>query len=85
MASSKKQSRRAKATTSTRRRKPCFFCKEGIEQVDYKDFTTLRRFMSERGKIRSRRTTGACRRHQRQVSVAIKLARELALLPYTTR
>jgi small subunit ribosomal protein S18 len=85
VANPKKQSRRARPAASGRRRKYCFFCKEGVEQVDYKDFTTLRRFMSERGKIRSRRTTGACRRHQRQVSVAIKLARELALLPYTTR
>lgn len=85
MANPKKQSRRARPTTSARRRKFCSFCKEGVETVDYKDFTTLRRFMSERGKIRSRRTTGACRRHQRQVSVAIKLARELALLPYSTR
>jgi small subunit ribosomal protein S18 len=64
------------------RRKPCPYCKEKIEQVDYKDLTALRRFISERGKIRSRRITGACRRHQNQVSRAIKRARELALLPY---
>jgi len=56
-----------------------------VEMVDYKDYGTLRRFMSERGKIRSRRTTGACRRHQRQVAVAIKRAREVALLPYSSR
>ena len=72
-------------TTGNRRRKYCFFCKEDVEKVDYKDFGTLRRFMSERGKIRSRRTTGACRRHQRQVAVAIKRAREVALLPYSSR
>ena len=71
--------------TGNRRRKYCYFCKEDIEVVDYKDFGTLRRFMSERGKIRSRRTTGACRRHQRQVAVAIKRAREVALLPYSSR
>jgi small subunit ribosomal protein S18 len=64
------------------RRKPCLFCKEKVEQVDYKDVTTLRRFISERGKIRSRRITGACRRHQSQVARAVKRARELALLPY---
>jgi small subunit ribosomal protein S18 len=64
------------------RRKPCPYCKEKIEQVDYKDLSALRRFISERGKIRSRRITGACRRHQNQVSRAIKRARELALLPY---
>lgn len=64
------------------RRKPCPYCKDKIEQVDYKDLSALRRFISERGKIRSRRITGACRRHQNQVSRAIKRARELALLPY---
>ena len=64
------------------RRKPCLFCKDKIEQVDYKDTATLRKFISERGKIRSRRITGACRRHQSQVATAVKRARELALLPY---
>jgi small subunit ribosomal protein S18 len=53
-----------------------------VEQVDYKDLSSLRRFISERGKIRSRRITGACRRHQSQVARAVKRARELALLPY---
>jgi small subunit ribosomal protein S18 len=53
-----------------------------VEQVDYKDLSALRRFISERGKIRSRRITGACRRHQSQVARAVKRARELALLPY---
>lgn len=80
-----KKQRRARPAAGGRRRKYCYFCKEGVETVDYKDYVTLRRFMSERGKIRSRRTTGACRRHQRQVAVAIKRAREIALLPYTTR
>ena len=64
------------------RRKPCLFCKDKIEQVDYKDVATLRKFISEKGKIRSRRITGACRRHQSQVARAVKRARELALLPY---
>ncbi len=64
------------------RRKPCLHCKEKIEQVDYRDLATLRKFVSERGKIRSRRITGACRRHQSQVARAVKRARELALLPY---
>jgi small subunit ribosomal protein S18 len=53
-----------------------------VDQVDYKDISSLRRFISERGKIRSRRITGACRRHQNQVARAVKRARELALLPY---
>ncbi len=52
--------------------------------MDYKDLSLLRRFVSERGKIRSRRITGACRRHQSQVARAVKRARELALLPYVT-
>lgn len=64
------------------RRKPCPYCRDKIDQVDYKDVSMLRRFMSERGKIRSRRITGACRRHQSQLARAIKRARELALLPY---
>ena len=64
------------------RRKSCPYCKEKVEQVDWKDITALRKFVSERGKIRSRRITGACRRHQNQISRAIKRARELALLPY---
>ncbi len=85
MGNPKKQQRRPRPTTGSRRRKYCFFCKEDIDVVDYKDYGTLRRFMSERGKIRSRRTTGACRRHQRQVAVAIKRAREVALLPYSSR
>ena len=73
-----------KGGPGTGRRKPCLFCKDKIEQVDYKDTTSLRRFVSERGKIRSRRITGACRRHQNQVAQAVKRARELALLPYVS-
>ncbi len=64
------------------RRKPCPFCRDKVEFVDYKDITTLRKFISDRGKIRSRRITGACRRHQNQIATAVKRARELALLPY---
>jgi small subunit ribosomal protein S18 len=64
------------------RRKPCPYCRDKVDRVDYKDVSTLRRFISERGKIRSRRITGACRRHQSQVARAVKRARELALLPY---
>ncbi len=64
------------------RRKPCPYCRDKVEQVDYKDLSALRRFISDRGKIRSRRITGACRRHQNQVARAVKRARELALLPY---
>jgi small subunit ribosomal protein S18 len=64
------------------RRKPCQFCRDKVDLVDYKDFGTLRRAMSEKGKIRSARITGACRRHQSQLARAIKRARELGLLPY---
>jgi len=56
-----------------------------VEQVDYKDVSAIRRFISDRGKIRSRRITGACRRHQNQVARAVKRARELALLPLRCR
>ncbi len=66
------------------RRKSCPYCKDKVEQVDYKDVATLRRFVSERGKIRSRRISGACRRHQNQLATAVKRARELALLPYVS-
>jgi small subunit ribosomal protein S18 len=64
------------------RRKSCYFCKDKVDQVDYKNTNQLRRYISEKGKIRSRRITGACRRHQEQVAVAVKRAREMALLPY---
>lgn len=67
------------------KKKVCLFCKEHTQWVDYKDVSLLRRFMSERGKIRSRRVTGNCTQHQREVQVAIKTARELALLPYVQR
>jgi|SRR5579875_1305448 len=67
------------------KKKVCVFCKEHVTWVDYKDVNLLRRFMSDRGKIRSRRVTGNCAQHQRDVQVAIKTARELALLPYTQR
>ena len=64
------------------RRKSCQYCRDKVEFVDYKDITALRKFISDRGKIRSRRITGACRRHQNQIATAVKRARELALLPY---
>ena len=64
------------------RKRNCHFCREKVEEVDYKNINQLRRYISEKGKIRSRRITGACRRHQNQLSVAVKRAREMALLPY---
>ena len=67
------------------KKKVCVFCSEHIAYVDYKDVNLLRRFMSDRGKIRARRVSGNCAQHQAHVAVAIKTARELALLPYATR
>jgi len=64
------------------RRRSCRFCNDKVEDVDYKDAATLKRYVSEKGKIRSRRVTGACRHHQVQLSAAVKRAREMALLPY---
>ena len=66
------------------KRKSCYFCREKVDEVDYKNYNQLRRYISEKGKIRSRRITGACRRHQEQIAVAVKRAREMALLPYVT-
>ena len=60
------------------------FCKEKVSYVDYKDTTLLRKFISDRGKIRARRVTGNCVQHQRDVATAVKNAREVALLPYTS-
>jgi small subunit ribosomal protein S18 len=87
MARSSPSTRRAPKDAIRRggKKKVCIFCKEHIEFVDYKDVNLLRRFMSERGKIRARRVSGNCAQHQRDVAVAIKTARELALLPYTQR
>lgn len=67
-----------------KRRKVCAFCVDKVEQIDYKDSAKLRRFLSERSKILPRRTTGTCAGHQRQLTEAIKRARQIALLPYVT-
>ncbi|MFH1068900.1 MAG: 30S ribosomal protein S18 [Candidatus Glassbacteria bacterium] len=64
------------------RRKTCYFCENIIKSIDYKDSRQLLRFLTERGKIVPRRTSGTCARHQRQLSLAIKRARYLALIPY---
>jgi len=66
------------------KRKNCTFCSEKAEFIDYKDVGRLRRFVTERGKILPRRISGNCARHQRVLATAIKRARELALLPYTS-
>jgi small subunit ribosomal protein S18 len=80
----KRSSRRPRppSQSSGGRRKSCHFCRDKVDLIDYKDFQSFRRYLSDRGKIRSRRITGACRRHQNQLATAVKRARELALLPY---
>ena len=65
------------------RKKVCAFCVDKIDHIDYKEPMKLRRFISDRGKIEPRRKTGTCARHQRRLTIAIKRARHLALLPYT--
>ena len=65
-----------------RRRKVCVFCAEGAKPIDYKDVATLKKYISERGKILPRRITGNCARHRRTRTLAIKRARHIALLPY---
>ncbi len=85
-----RKQRAAPTSTSTRRRggrmsdrgRPRKYTKLGVEEIDYKDLTTLRRFISDRGKVRSRRVTGLSRAHQAELGLAIRRARELALLPY---
>ena len=83
-----KQDTRTRKRVSPReaqtRRRNCYFCREGIVEVDYKNVGVLRRFVSEKSKIRSRRITGACRRHQNQISIAVKRAREMALMHYVS-
>ena len=67
-----------------KRRKVCQFCVDKATFIDYKDTAKLRRYMSERSKILPRRTTGVCAMHQRELTEAIKRARQIALLPYVT-
>ena len=64
------------------RRKVCTFCVEKAEAIDYKDVAKLRKFLTESGKILPRRMTGVCARHQRELAVAVKRARQMALIPY---
>ena len=66
------------------RRKVCSFCVEKVETIDYKDVPRLRKFISDRSKILPRRVTGTCAAHQRELTTAIKRARHVALLPYTS-
>lgn len=67
----------------TPRRKVCAFCVDKTDQIDYKDVGRLRRFISDRGRIEPRRKTGTCAKHQRRLTIALKRARHVALLPFT--
>ena len=78
------ENRPARAMNRNRRKKVCQFCVDKATAIDYKDAAKLRRFISERSKILPRRTTGTCAMHQRQLTEAIKRARQIALLPFVT-
>lgn len=65
------------------RRKVCSFCVDKVQEIDYKDAAKLRKFITERGKILPRRISGTCAKHQRQLTIAIKRVRNVALLPFT--
>jgi len=82
MAQQSRANRRRPMPDSRRKRKVCQFCHDKTAVIDYKDVGTLRKYVSDRGKIRARRVSGACARHQREVARAVKNAREMALLPY---
>lgn len=74
----------AKPPVRKLKKKVCAFCKDKVTYVDYKDTGLLRKYISDRGKIRARRVSGNCTQHQRDVAMAVKNAREVALLPYTS-
>lgn len=73
----------AKNRRNKKKKRVCAFCADNIDRIDYKDVARLRKYITERGKILPRRITGNCARHQRQLTKAIKRARQIALLPYT--
>lgn len=86
MAKKKNIRERKELPGSLRQRKRyCFFCKENIDIIDYKNMGLLERHISDKGKIRPRRSSGNCVQHQRKVAIAIKRARVLALIPYYKR
>ncbi len=67
------------------RKRFCYFCKENIENIDYKNISLLEKFISDKGKIRPKRSTGNCVQHQRKIAMAIKRARVIALMPFFKR
>ena len=80
----KNKGAKAAALNNKFKKKPCSFCRDKVNYIDYKDIATLRKYITDRGKIRARRITGACTQHQRAVAAAVKNSREMALLPYTS-
>ena len=74
--------RPAQRPFNRRRKKVCLFCADKIDHIDYKDTVRLKKFVTERAKILPRRISGACAKHQRQLTIAIKRARHVALMPY---
>lgn len=84
MTNEKETARPARPAQTRKRRKVCQFCVDKAQFIDYKDVSKLRRYLSERSKILPRRATGTCAMHQRELTTAIKLARQIALLPYVT-
>jgi small subunit ribosomal protein S18 len=83
MSDDDRSSRRGGGRRFQRRKKVCGFCLDKSRAIDYKDVGTLRRYLTDRGKIKSRRKTGTCAKHQRRLATAVKRARHLALLPFT--
>jgi small subunit ribosomal protein S18 len=79
-----RDSRKGGARFKKARKKVCFFCVDKAEGIDYKDINKLRKYVTEKGKILPRRISGTCAKHQRQLTDAIKRARNIALLPFTT-
>ncbi|HOG01558.1 MAG TPA: 30S ribosomal protein S18 [Clostridia bacterium] len=78
------EERKMKPRPRKGRRKVCQFCADKVEHIDYKDVARLRKFTTERGKIMPRRMSGVCAKHQRELAIAIKRARQIALLPYVS-
>ena len=79
-----KDGRRPNGKMRRSRKKVCAFCSDKAEKIDYKDVAKLRKYVTERGKILPRRISGTCAKHQRELTLAIKRARNIALLPFTT-
>lgn len=80
-----KPQRRSNRPDERQRERYCFFCKNKVEEIDYKDINLLKRFVSDKGKIKARRTTGVCVQHQHRLARAVKRARQMALMSYTGR